>query len=779
MKNFIIFLYFVFLFKLVTAESTSNLPGIEPSAGVGTASPYAPSYNNLPPVDEDVSEWQNPDAGISEADIPTIALPKEQNEITEMPPAKVRKNDINSAGVAQPQMPNENSEIVDPFKKQQADDNFEELKPEQVDIRDNKIRSIEKSEQFPETPELEFTGKKIKKQQTERELTPEEREKQVDDLLNSVMGESKEEQLSPEDLLEPKPENAASEQGENLGVTESTEQTTQQLDFNDVRKRADYYSRTYSEAELIDQLVKSSMSGDKQTVIKLLHSGRKANSANRFGETPLMGAIFNGHNDIVEVLLAEGANPNAVDLKGNTPLHVAVARQNFPAVQYLIRSGANIDPRNRSYDTPLLIATLNNSFDMVDMLVREGADVNKGNGDGLTPLHIAAYNNNIEIVKYLLYVGANANMVTKEGLKPYDLAYGRNVDIARLLLTYTNSQRYTSNDLQSQIKQKNLPVASPQPQVPMGDQLSMFPQTYVEAEQQAIQEEQVQDQNQWWAFKQEEQNTNTAQQIMDETVYNKSTTTLSENVEQSNSLEQESLENIYPQDQSSEFGQLPLSMQRPKPASEEISLDSEQIKQQPRHVPASMKTRQGQVGNTAGGGAMNADENFRRFSNSLTPSKVKKILHGNRNSQYSDMSIEQKKKWDARLEKWIKKSESLTSINKQGLDKYKKQGEILQLVYGSQFGMNIEKVRQEMAYQRHLQTQFSNIATAAGNVQGVEIEIDATKNIKPAKLQQGKSINFISENSAGLTEQSSRTQPKNPFRFNTEKNSFKSASAFN
>ncbi len=736
MRNLIIILYFIFLFRLAIAESLPNLPGLENSPSSNSA------FDGVPSLDDEFTskeypeqeykkakEWVNPDnknnnnsisQNNSAPQITPPSLDNFANDVSEeeLPTIKLPQNNAQATKLPEPK-------ISDPYAKIAPDFNPDELTSEEKPISANQsanqnsaplIRNSEPqnsalSEQFPDTPDLDFSEKRKEAPKT-KELSAEEREKQVDELLNSVIGKNEaEEKINPEDLLE-KTEGEAQPQ-ENI----SEPQQPIAQDFNNIRRRVGHSSVSFTEQQLNDQLVRAAMIGDKNSVIALLHSGRSANAMNKFGETPLMGSVFNAHNDIVEILLAEGANPNLVDIKGNTPLHVAVASRNYIATQQLLRAGAKVDFRNNSNDTPLLIATLNNSLDVIDLLVREGADVNKSNSDGLTPLHIAAYNNNIEIVKYLLYVGANADMVTRDGLKPYDLAYGRNFDIARLLVSYTGPQRYVSNDIQNIIKQKNEPIYTPQPAMQTADQFSMFPKSYIEAEEKTAQEAQnlSSKQAEWWASKQAEAQENSAQNIANNSVYNKTSTIAESQLQQSQTdlgTPNNSLNNQLPNNQNlanQNMQATPASMNYPaqnQPAqpsnfSNEIYLDSNQINQTPRQAPASIRMKNYQ-GSSLSSAELNIANNISQsetFGGSIDTKQARTILFGG-TIKYSEMSDEQKAKWDIRLEKWIRKAANLTAINQDVIQRYKRQGKILQSIYREQFGMNIERIRQKMSTQK-------------------------------------------------------------------------------
>jgi ankyrin repeat protein len=525
MKNLFIFCYFVFLFKLAFAQTLPSLPGL--------------GGQTLDQGSEVISDFEEPELALDDFNIPDMPF---EDEGEELPAANVtNENKLESNITAQESQPDDlglpddfaapsfgmddeqmdmpepptfedfgndnigdnkpldNSDIATPSLEEPADLQIDQFRQNEIagdsaiesnNLNDDlisreQIENAAEELKFPETPELGFTPRKSQRESEEKILNEQEREKKIQELLGQVFEETGDSEIEAIENKSQKTNTANIGKPDNNSVKSETEKSE--------NGRVKHKPLTYSEQQLVQQLIKSAMSGDKGSVIALLHSGRDANSKNAAGETPLMAAVFNGHNEIVEILLAEGANPNVNDRKGNTPLHVAASRNNFFAVQQLIRNGAFIDPRNNESDTPLLLATLNNSFDTVDTLVREGADVNLPNRDGITPLHVAAHNGNIEIVKYLLYVGSNANMITAKGFKPYDLAYGRNFNIARLLLKYTGQERYVYESFNDMIKENSQPLSTPD-QGYRPDQYSIFPEAY----QEQPEEQKMQNKPQWW-----------------------------------------------------------------------------------------------------------------------------------------------------------------------------------------------------------------------------------------------------------------------------------------
>ena len=59
--------------------------------------------------------------------------------------------------------------------------------------------------------------------------------------------------------------------------------------------------------------------------------------------TPLRGACFGGHADVISVLLAKGANVEAIHPStGETPVQLACDRGHVEAVKALLRGGAHV-----------------------------------------------------------------------------------------------------------------------------------------------------------------------------------------------------------------------------------------------------------------------------------------------------------------------------------------------------------------------------------------------------------------------------------------------------
>lgn len=181
------------------------------------------------------------------------------------------------------------------------------------------------------------------------------------------------------------------------------------------------------------------------------------------GLSPLMRALYEGHQEIARVLLARGAKidvfeaaalgdtaalerllrrspkrATAYSKDGFTALHLAAFFGHAEAVALLLDHGADIHARseNRRFPTvtPLHSAAAGRRTEAALALLERGADPNLTQAGGWTPLHWAAANGDLVLCKALLKHRAKRHAMADDRTRPLDFAIeNRHPEVVRLL----------------------------------------------------------------------------------------------------------------------------------------------------------------------------------------------------------------------------------------------------------------------------------------------------------------------------------------------------------
>ncbi|XP_067051145.1 ankyrin-1-like [Acropora muricata] len=123
------------------------------------------------------------------------------------------------------------------------------------------------------------------------------------------------------------------------------------------------------------------------------------NCRNIHEETPLMIALREDRQELLEDLLLHGVDPNSRDMAGCTALHIAVGRTCVKSVEILIQNSADVNIKDSSCRTALHVASrLNNSSSksnvkVMKSLLSNNADVNVADNQGRPPLHLTVIDN--------------------------------------------------------------------------------------------------------------------------------------------------------------------------------------------------------------------------------------------------------------------------------------------------------------------------------------------------------------------------------------------------
>jgi ankyrin repeat protein len=152
--------------------------------------------------------------------------------------------------------------------------------------------------------------------------------------------------------------------------------------------------------------------GDISTMRQLLRKGADPNRADSQGRITLHHWVKGGNHDCLKVLLDAGAEPDRPDKFGETPLLRAMyffKNVEVRSLELLIARGAN--PHRQSLEgwtgIHLTVRWNWNDVARLDCLLRHGLDINQMDEDGMTPLMVALVHNIPKAVDDLLERGAS------------------------------------------------------------------------------------------------------------------------------------------------------------------------------------------------------------------------------------------------------------------------------------------------------------------------------------------------------------------------------------
>ena len=147
--------------------------------------------------------------------------------------------------------------------------------------------------------------------------------------------------------------------------------------------------------------IKSNLS--LKLIKKLQNFGAKINpDSDQIYSTPLMTAIENDNNEIIEYLLENNANVNSTNPKLiGTPLTSAILQKNLPLIKILIEEfNANINYTNEDYSI-LSVAVASGNIDIVKYLLSQNVEL-KWESESSNLIFQAITSKNIEMLEFVL-----------------------------------------------------------------------------------------------------------------------------------------------------------------------------------------------------------------------------------------------------------------------------------------------------------------------------------------------------------------------------------------
>jgi len=166
------------------------------------------------------------------------------------------------------------------------------------------------------------------------------------------------------------------------------------------------------------------------------------------GYAPLhLGAFLdaNSFNVLLETALIQELNVQ--DRNGNTPLMWAVSEGREDIVQLLVDSGADVNIQNYAGETALILASSQGFNTVCCFLIENGAELNIASLDGASAAHLAAACGHTEVLITLANHGAYFNAQDDEGDTPLHYAIREGHDkIVHFLVEECNVQLDIEND---------------------------------------------------------------------------------------------------------------------------------------------------------------------------------------------------------------------------------------------------------------------------------------------------------------------------------------------
>ncbi|MDR1274815.1 MAG: ankyrin repeat domain-containing protein [Candidatus Accumulibacter sp.] len=158
---------------------------------------------------------------------------------------------------------------------------------------------------------------------------------------------------------------------------------------------------------------------DSEKAIGLVRRGMDVNTVDRAGDTLLIQAVRQDMPELVDFLLESRARLNSRNRFGETALTIAAFNGNIRDVKRLVEAGAEV---NHYGWPPLVYAALNGHADLIEYLLKSGAQIDAQAESGATALYAAARGGHLEAVKKLLDNKANPEIANQYKETPLDIA---------------------------------------------------------------------------------------------------------------------------------------------------------------------------------------------------------------------------------------------------------------------------------------------------------------------------------------------------------------------
>ncbi|XP_046550945.1 uncharacterized protein LOC124260704 isoform X4 [Haliotis rubra] len=179
---------------------------------------------------------------------------------------------------------------------------------------------------------------------------------------------------------------------------------------------------------------------------------------NRFGETLLLVACRNGHEDMFQIIVHwvyHGADQNMARWFLNVPvpihmnmtaLHISSHIKNVHFVEQLLLRGAAPNTRDVHGQTALHYSCINACRVIVSVLLKYMADVSVCDEHLRTPLHYACERGSLDIAEMLVMAGGNLYVRDRDGRTPLDMCSTGHRVLLKQSLRYLRKRQSTSSE---------------------------------------------------------------------------------------------------------------------------------------------------------------------------------------------------------------------------------------------------------------------------------------------------------------------------------------------
>jgi ankyrin repeat protein len=182
-----------------------------------------------------------------------------------------------------------------------------------------------------------------------------------------------------------------------------------------------------------EHMTKCAGSGDLDKLQTLISYGVDVNCSDKDGRSSLHLVSSEGNLNVVEFLLAHEANPNARDRWGHTPLDGAVEKGHDLVAAALFARGGQMNMK--SAKSLFMKSARSGDLGTLKLLIENGIDVNVTDYDQCSALHVAAMADQPVAVDFLLSNKCDVNPLSRWQTTPLDEAVkSQSLLSAKLLL---------------------------------------------------------------------------------------------------------------------------------------------------------------------------------------------------------------------------------------------------------------------------------------------------------------------------------------------------------